>query len=110
MRFMRQAVALQLAIALPTVFGARLALDIRSAMSAELHVEANHSDVCAAGHDHTLCALVFSTPLSDAAPAPQLGLSAPPVFAAPLLASECDPQAQVHPTRARAPPGIIPFA
>ena len=110
MRLIRQAVALQLAIALPTVFGARLALDIRSAVHAELHVEAKHSDVCAAGHDHTLCALVFSTPCSGAAPAPQLQLSAPPEFAAPLGAGVCEPQAQISPTRARAPPSLITLA
>ncbi|MGD2218303.1 MAG: hypothetical protein PVJ64_16215 [Gemmatimonadales bacterium] len=106
----RRAVALLLAIALPTVFGARLALDIRSATYAELHVEAKHGDICAAGHDHSLCAVIYSTPWSGTAPAPQLSLSAPPEFAVPLLAMVCDTQAQIQPTRARAPPSLTPSA
>lgn len=110
MGLLRRVVALQLAIALPAVFGARLALDIRSAACAELHVEAKHSDTCAAGHDHTLCALVFNTPWSGTAPAPQLELSAPPELAAPIVASVPDCQAQIRPTRARAPPSLTPSA
>ncbi len=107
MGLLRRTVALQLAIALPTVVGARLALDIRSAPNAERHVEAEHGDACAEAHDHTLCALIFSTPWSDAPPAPHVEPSSPPEVTAPLVASICDREAQIRLAYARAPPSFI---
>ena len=110
MGLLRRAVALQLAIALPTVVGARLALDVRSATHDELRVETEHGDACAKAHDHTLCALVFKTPWSDVEPGPQVELSTPPEVAMPLSASRCDYEVQIRLALARAPPSFIPLA
>jgi hypothetical protein len=99
-----------LAIALPAVVGARIVLDIRSAPHTQPHVETKHGESCAEGHDERLCALVFGTPWSDAAPAPQVELSAPPEFAVPAMVSCCDYEAQIPLTLARAPPSFVTLA
>jgi hypothetical protein len=110
MGLLRRVVALQLAIALPAVVGARLALDIRSAPHAYSHVETKHGESCADGHDHTLCVLVFAAPWSDAAPAPRIKLSTLPESVPPLVAYRCDYEAQIRLAFARAPPPLIPLA
>jgi hypothetical protein len=110
MGLFRRAVALLLAVALPAVVGARLALDIRSAPHAYPHVETKHGEACADGHDHTLCVLVFATPWADAAPAPQVELSALPEFVPPFVAYRCEYEAQIRLALARAPPSFIPLA
>lgn len=107
---LRRAVALVLAVALPAVVGARIVLDIRAAPHNRPHVETKHGGSCADGHDERLCALVFGTPWSDAAPTPRVDLSAPPEFAVPPVVRHCDYEAQIPLAVARAPPSFLTLA
>ncbi len=78
---------LQLLLTLPTVAGARLALDIEQMGDSRGHVESRHDSGCPHIHDHALCTLLFRTPWSPAPLTQRLTPSAA-VIRAPLSKGE----------------------
>lgn len=60
-------IALQLLLALPTVAGARLAVDVEWTGDSRGHIETRHDSGCPHFHDHALCTLLLR---NQWAPAP----------------------------------------
>lgn len=62
----QRVIALLLLATLPAIGAARLSLDARTALHGQPHVETEHNNIGAWGHDHRLCVLVFQSPWSPA--------------------------------------------
>ena len=101
---LRRAIALGLALGLPVVGGARLALDLQTKVETRAHVHAEKPACCTWGHDHRLCVLVYHAPWSPAADAPGITLPEPPQTDHTLERQSPSRGHEIRLHRARSPP------
>jgi hypothetical protein len=99
-----RAIALGLALGLPAVTGARLALDMRTTIETRSHVHAEKPACCTWSHDHRLCVLVYQAPWSPASVAPRIALPLPPLLATPAEREPARDGGEVRLQTARSPP------
>jgi len=97
-------VAFQLLLVLPGVLGGRLCLDARWPIDTIGHIEVEHHDSCARGHDHRLCVLIYTTPWSPPPSLPGVASVASVAEVAPSAPEDAHHPSEVRLTVARSPP------